>query len=236
LHTERLVRFAPTAWAYQPPHDAPGVSPLACAGGGPVTFGCFGSPTKFTDPLFAAWARLLREVVDARLVLKGRDFDETPVRDHLFARMRAQGIPLEHVDLLPRAVDTKSHLTLYGRVDVVLDTFPYNGTTTTCEALWMGRPVVSILGNRHAARVGASLLTAIGHPEWIAKDVDDYVRVAAELANNRAQLASASSSLREAMQHSPLLDHASQAKRFADAIRTCWRERVGNAVNATCAA
>jgi protein O-GlcNAc transferase len=223
--TEQLVRFAPVAWTYLPPALAPMVSPLPCAGGAPVTFGCFSSPTKFTDSLLAAWAHLLAAVPDSRLLLKGLDFQETPVRDGMREWLRRQGVPLDRVELMPRAPDTVSHLAQYARMDIALDTFPYTGTTTICEALWMGRPVVTVCGDRHAARVGASLLRAIGHPEWIARNPDEYVRIVAELAMQPARLAAIAVGLRSEMQRSPLLDHAGQAACFGRALRECWQTR-----------
>ncbi len=230
LATEQLVRFAPCAWSYQPPADAPRVvpPPAAAAPKGVVTFGCFSCPSKFTGALFEAWGELLGRLSHARLLLKGRDFDETEVREHLLRRMGAAGVPLERVALLPRTADTASHLARYGDIDVALDTFPYVGTTTTCEALWMGRPVVTLCGDRHAARVGASLLTAVGRPEWIARDAGEYVRIATTLALEPAPLAAASAGLRGQMEASPLLDHAGQAARWMSALRQCWKVRVAS--------
>jgi predicted O-linked N-acetylglucosamine transferase (SPINDLY family) len=118
----------------------------------------------------------------------------------------------------PAIVD---HLAAYNQVDVALDSFPYHGTTTTCEALWMGVPVVTLAGATHASRVGISLLTAVGHPEWVAKDRADYVRIASELARDPVALDQARAGLREAMAASALLDHAGQARRFGEAVLAC---------------
>ena len=112
----------------------------------------------------------------------------------------------------------------YSKVDIALDTFPYHGTTTTCEALWMGVPVVSRVGDRHVSRVGASLLTAVGHAGWLAQSDDDYVRVAVALASDPAELARVRAGLRDELRASPLLDHSGQAARFGAALRTCWGE------------
>ncbi len=227
--TEKLVRFAPVAWAYQPPIEAPAVEPPPCASGAPVVFGCFNNPTKFTDELFAMWGRLLDRVPNSRLVLKGRDFEEAPVREHMLGRMAKAGIATDRLELLPRTDGTAEHLKQYGRIDVALDTFPYNGTTTTCEALWMGRPVVTLRGDRHAARVGASLLSAVGHPEWVAADADRYVEIAAALSQNPSGLAGDSASLRADLQRSPLMDDVGQSAAFSTALRRCWKERAGAA-------
>lgn len=217
---ETLVRFSPCAWAYQPPADAPAVAPVQ-PDGAPITFGCFNSPVKFNDTLYATWAELLRRVPGSRLLLKGRDFDEPSVREGVLRQMQAQGLDPQRVTLLSRTITTAEHLAQYAQVDVALDSFPYNGTTTTCEALWMGRPVVTFAGDRHASRVSASLLTAIGHPELIALDREGYIILAAELAADRTRLGTYASTLRGAMQRSVLLDHAGQSARFAAALRLC---------------
>ena len=116
--------------------------------------------------------------------------------------------------------DTLSEIAAYKRVDVSLDPFPYHGTTTTCESLWMGVPVVTLAGDRHASRVGLSLLSAVGHPEWIASDWNDYVRIAAALA--AAASARDRAALRSEMNSSPLLDHRGQADLFGAALRRLW--------------
>ncbi|PTX90870.1 tetratricopeptide repeat protein [Opitutus sp. ER46] len=223
--TEKLVRFAPTAWTYQPPVEAGPVAPLPMTVGAPVTFGCFNSPTKFTSGLFRAWARILERVPGSRLLLKGRDLEEPQVKEHMNAWMTECGLPLDRIELLPRTAGAAEHLALYSRMDIALDTFPYNGTTTTCEALWMGRPVVAVQGSRHAARVSASLLSAVGHPDWVAPDVEGYVDLAVRLAAQPAEAVAASAGLRADLQRSPLLDHVGQGKRFAAALRACWIER-----------
>jgi predicted O-linked N-acetylglucosamine transferase (SPINDLY family) len=109
-------------------------------------------------------------------------------------------------------------------VDVALDTFPYNGTTTTCEALWMGVPVVSLIGDRHASRVGLSLLTAVGHTDWATETAEAYIEKAAELANNRELRQSLRSTLREDLTKSTLCDYAAQTTRFEAALRLAWHE------------
>ncbi len=222
LATERLVRFSPTAWAYQPPADAPEPAPREA--GGPVTFGCYNDPGKITDAMLQVWARLLATAAGSRLLLKGAGLGNPAIRNHFVERLRAAGLDLTRVELLERVPSPRDHLALYSRVDVGLDTFPYHGTTTTCEALWMGVPVVSLLGDRHVSRVGASLLGSAGHPEWVARDPDEYVRIAAGLASDPAQLAGLRGSLRAALTRAPLLDHGGQAERFGQALRSCWQE------------
>jgi protein O-GlcNAc transferase len=116
------------------------------------------------------------------------------------------------------------HLSLYARVDIALDTFPYNGTTTTCEALWMGVPVISLAGDRHAGRVGMSLLTQAGLPELIAKTFEDYLDVATGLATDLPRLAALRATLREQLRHSPICDGVAFTHRFEHALRETWYE------------
>ncbi len=221
--TEKLVRFSSVAWAYQPPADAPGVAPVPCAGGKPVTFGCYNNLGKITDAMLTLWGRLLATVPGSRLVLKGRGLGDEESQAAYHVRFTACGLPPERVDLLERTPGTSDHLALYHAVDISLDTFPYHGTTTTCEALWMGVPVVTLGGDRHVARVSASLLTAAGHPEWIARTADEYIRIAAALASDPVKLSAIRAHLRDEMCRSALLDHAGQSARFGAALRQCWQ-------------
>ena len=220
FHAEQLVRFADTAWAYEPPAEAPEPAPRAA--GQPIVFGCFNNFAKVTDAALAAWSRLLASVPDSRLRLKTTGLGETVVAEQIRARLARANIDLARVDLLDRTARAAEHLAQYHGIDVALDTFPYNGTTTTCEALWMGVPVVTLAGDRHAARVGASLLNAVAHPEWIARDWDDYVAITAKLAANPSELERLGATLRDDLRASPLLDHAGQAARFGVALRKCW--------------
>lgn len=220
--TEQLVRFAPTAWTYQPPAEAPAVAPAPCLANGYVTFGSFNDIAKITDRMLEIWSRILARVAGSRLRLKGRGLEEAPVRAALLERVVRAGIAADRVELLERTSDTESHLAQYHGMDVALDTFPYHGTTTTCEALWMGVPVVSLLGDRHVARVGVSLLTAAGHPGWSTTSAEAYVQAAAMLAADPAALAAVRLGLRDDLKRGPLLDHRAQSVRFAAALRTCW--------------
>ena len=224
LHTEQLVRFAPVAWSYEPPVAAPAVA-LAppCVANGYVTFGCFNNFIKVSNELLDGWAALLRAVPDSRLRLKAQGLADPAVAAFARARLERLGVAAGRVELFDRTASVAAHLALYDGVDVALDTFPYHGTTTTCEALWMGVPVVTLTGDRHASRVGTSLLTAVGHPEWIAGNWEEYVRLATGLAGDAARLATLRRNLRGQMQRSPLLDHAGQAACFGNALRTCWR-------------
>ena len=223
-HTEKLVRFSSCAWAYAAPADAPAVAPPPGLAGGPVTFGSFNNFSKVTDEILGVWSRLLQAVPGSRLLLKSTGLAEPAVAAQIRPRLRGAGLADDRVELAGVKGTTAEHLAMYARVDVALDTQPYAGTTTTCEALWMGVPVVTLRGDRHAARVGASLLQAVGHPEWIADDWAGYIAAAQKLAANPAGLAAVRAGLREAMRRSVLLDHRGQAGRFGAALRDCWRQ------------
>lgn len=222
--TERLVRFAPTAWAYQPPESAPAPIKRPASAEDAIVFGSFNTPAKLADEILALWGQILAAVPGSRLLLKGAGFGAPAVRARYQARLQRLGLPIGRVDLVDRTPDTTSHLALYQYVDIALDAHPYHGTTTTCEALWMGVPVVTLAGDQHMSRVGVSLLTAIGRPEWVASNAADYRRIAEALAADRSRLAEIRRGLRDELRRSPLLDHAGQAARFGAALRECWAE------------
>ena len=223
-HTERLVRFAPTAWSYAPPPDAPAVVPPPSAAGAPVVFGCFNNFAKVSDSLLGWWSRILHAVPESRIRLKGQGLDSPGMAARIHEGFARHGLTPDRIELAGRTTGLAAHLACYGAIDIALDTFPYHGTTTTCDALWMGRPVIAVEGDRHASRVGASLLRAVGCPELIARDADEYVALAVSLAADRHRLAERCGRLREQMRASDLLAHARQAQRFGAAVRSCWGE------------
>lgn len=221
--TEQLVRFAPTAWAYAPPAEAPEVSAPPVLARGHITFGCFNNPAKITATVLGWWARILHAVPGSRLCLKGSGLADLVQQKRFSDGFAAAGVSPDRIEYLERTAGTAAHLACYHGIDVALDTSPYNGTTTTCEALWMGVPVVALLGDRHMARVSASLLAACGHPGWAVRDGEAYVACAIALARDPARLAVLRAGLRADLRASALLDHAGQARRFGDALRTCWQ-------------
>ncbi|MEE8429319.1 MAG: tetratricopeptide repeat protein, partial [Gammaproteobacteria bacterium] len=220
LYTEELVRLPQGFLCYGPPADSPPVHKLPALETGSIMFGCFNNSAKITPQVITLWAGILQAVPGSRLLLKSRQMGDRGVQMRYAALFAEHGIGRERVEMMGQVPDNRSHLGLYNRVDIALDPFPYNGTTTTCEALWMGVPVVTLAGGRHAGRVGASILSSIGMPEWIAKDSGTYRSSVLGLASDLDRLAALRESLRERLAASALME----AQRFTHELETTYRE------------
>jgi protein O-GlcNAc transferase len=210
LHTEELVRLPAGFLAYAPPPELslpePGAPPSASAGH--VTFASFNDASKLSEKVLAVWARLLTAVPGSRLRLKNKGLGDAGARQRILDLLRASGIEADRLELLAFKPDLASHLGCYAEVDIALDTFPYNGTTTTCEALWMGVPVITLSGDAHVGRVGTSLLSGIGLPELCADSEESYVATAAALAGDGERLRGLRAGMRDRLRQAPLLDAA----------------------------
>ncbi len=222
LATERLLRLDECFLCYQPPEEATRVTALA---DGPVTFVSFNSLQKIGARCAGLWAAVLEKVPGSRLVLKMTNLVEPELREEVTARLASWGLTPSRTTILMSMESRAEHLSAYAQAHVALDTFPYHGTTTTCEAMWMGVPVLTLAGDRHAARVGASLLSAVGVPELIATTDDEFVEKAAALARDRPRLSEYRATLRGRMQASPLCDGPGFARRFGDAMERIATER-----------
>jgi predicted O-linked N-acetylglucosamine transferase (SPINDLY family)/thioredoxin-like negative regulator of GroEL len=222
-HSERLYRFARTAWCYQPPPNSPEPSRKPSE---VIVFGCFNNLAKLQPPLFERWAEILRRIPNSRFYLKSGGLQDRFLRDSYYAHFAEVGIPAERVRIEGRKGGVENHLACYNQVDIALDSFPYHGTTTTAEALWMGVPVISLAGPDHRSRVGVSLLTNVGHPEWIAHDWDDYVARTVSLATQPNRLAALRATLRDEMRRSPLMDAAAYAADFSSLVESALHDRL----------
>ncbi|WP_374444879.1 tetratricopeptide repeat protein [Stella sp.] len=220
-HAERLVRLDRPFLCYEPPPFAP-----APRGDGPPTFGSFNALAKISPATVAVWAAVLDAVPDARLFLKARGLGDPETADWWRARFAAAGLDPRRLILQGRVAATGGHLAQYGAVDVALDPFPYNGTTTTMEALAMGVPVVTLAGDRHAARVGAAILRPLGLDDLAAADAGGYVAAAAGLVRDAARLHGLRAGLPSRLRASPLCDAADFARAMEAAYRDEWRRRV----------
>jgi protein O-GlcNAc transferase len=211
LYVEKLVRLPRTGWCYKPPSDAPEVSDLPALSNGYVTFGSFNNLTKVNEPWIAVWAEILRRVPSARLLIKSPTLEQEAVRHRLAALFAARGVGEERLEICGRVIAYADHMRTYHRVDIALDTFPYNGTTTTCESMWMGVPVVTRSGEHHVSRVGKSLLTQVGLAELASESEAEYVDRATELADNLQRVAVLRSALRQRMRSSSVMDAPAMA-------------------------
>lgn len=240
LSVERLVRLDPVFIAFGAAIDAPEVAARGPGRDASITFGSFNAVTKLSDACVALWSRVLARVGGSRLVLKGATLGEAALRDLTRQRFAAYGVDPARVEVLAPTRATREHLEAYAQVDVALDTYPYHGTTTTCEAIWMGVPVVTLMGDRHASRVGGSLLRAVGLGSLVAQDEEDFVEIATELARDglrraawrgagRSNQGSSRSSsldwrdgggLRAMMARSALCDARGLAERFTAAMES----------------
>ncbi len=221
---ETLVRLEGGFLCYGGVEGAPEPAVPPCQKNGTVTFGSFNNASKVSAATLDAWATLLARLPEAHLLLKAVQFGDATTRALFLARLGERGVAAERVELVAWLPAATAHLAIYHQVDIALDPFPYNGATTTCEALWMGVPVVTLRGNRHAGRVGASLLSQVGLTDLIADSVEEYVEIAVALAGDRGRLDDLRRSLRRRVAASPLCDGGAFARKIEAAFRHMWRQ------------
>lgn len=201
-------------------------SPLPCLRNGYVTFGSFQKLDKISDATLAAWAKILARLPVSRLRLQSRPLGFPETMSHMCARLTRAQIDLARVDILG-GVSHAEYLLAYSEVDMVLDTFPFAGGTTTAEALWMGVPTITLAGGTLVARQGESMMLCVGLVDWVAPSEPDYVRLAAEKASDLEALMQLRLGLRDAMLQSPLLDADSVAKDLTIAFHRMCHSSVG---------
>ena len=224
--TEEILRLPHSHFCCTLPDDLPPVMPPPMEQRGHVTFGSFNNFNKVTDEVLCLWRQVLDAVPGARLLVKGKIFDHAEGRTIVAERLARCGIPAARVEMRGFS---RGYLAEYGDVDIALDPFPYTGGITTCEALSMGVPVVTLAGESHGARFGASLLTNAHLPELVAQTPADYVRIAAGLASDPAVLRALRMNLRTMLRHAPLTDAAGYVHDVEDAYRSIWARFVRTA-------
>jgi predicted O-linked N-acetylglucosamine transferase (SPINDLY family) len=217
LHTERLLRLDPSFLCLVVPPDLPAVKLRANDKRG-ISFGSFNNFLKISPDVISHWSMILLKLPSSRLILKDKGFADPRFAQHVRSSFVQYGVAPEQLELRERVASHLQHWSSYDDIDIALDPFPYNGTITTFEALIMGVPVVSLLGDRHASRVGASMLTAIDAPELVAADALSYVAQAVALAQDLPRLDSYRRGLRAQVQKSVLCDAKAFAQRFGNAI------------------
>ncbi len=221
---EKLLRLPNGFHCYQPPDEAPNVALAPLTANGNVTFGSFNNTAKVNREVIKVWAAILQAVPGSRLYLKSRGLASPDLRQALINGFAAESVSQERLFLAPSTPSTDAHLKEYAKVDIALDTFPYNGVTTTCEALWMGVPVLTLHGERHASRLAASLLTVSGLESFITTDIEAYIAQAVSLAGQPERLQELRRTMRTRLQNSPLCDGPGFVRDLDDAFRTMWRQ------------
>ena len=218
-YTERSIRLPETFWCYQPSIES-SVNPPPAAESGLVTFGCLNNFSKITDMTLQVWCKLLAAVPNSRLLLHARAGGHRERVSRLFAASGIDPARLEFVGKLT----LQQYMEQYHSIDIGLDPFPYVGGTTTCDALWMGVPIVTLRGQTAVGRTGVSVLMNVGLVELIAENAEQYVQIAAALAGDLPRLAALRSGLRERMKNSPLMDAARFAQDMEAAYRQMWTD------------
>jgi protein O-GlcNAc transferase len=220
-HSEHLLRLPSSFFCYLPPQDTPAVNELPALTAGHLTFASLNSTIKITSEGLRIWGRILAAVPDSRLIVLAYSGGrlERNVRD-VMAQEGVDPARVEMVDKRPH----REYLQLHHRIDIGLDTFPFNGHTTVCDALWMGVPSVMLEGSRYASRFGGTALVNLGLEEWIGRTPDKYVEIAVAMAQDRPRLAQLRRELRPRLQNSPLVDAEGFTRNLEQAFRKIWRQ------------
>jgi predicted O-linked N-acetylglucosamine transferase (SPINDLY family) len=218
-YSEKSVRLPRNYWCYEPLEIAGEVGPAPCLKTGAITFGCFNKFAKVSPPALDAWARILREVEGSRLLMQA---PHGPHRDKARQRFAKAGVDPSRVDFVS-STSLVGYFQRYSQIDIALDPFPCAGGTVTCDALWMGVPVVSLAGRTAMGRSGVSILSNAGLGELVATDVDQYVRSAVGLARDADRLTSLRDGVRDRIRHSALMDARQFARDVEAAFRAIWK-------------
>jgi predicted O-linked N-acetylglucosamine transferase (SPINDLY family) len=226
-YQEDILRM-PDGWlCYEPPKLAPEIAPLPSLSNGYVTFGSFNNLAKLNSRVLDTWAEILRRSQNSRLLMKARGLGGQSVDQQYLDAFSARGVDPNRLEFSPSSSHT-GYLESYRRADVLLDPFPFSGGTTTCDALWMGVPVITRPGETYASRHSLSHLSNVGLTETIVRNADDYVELAVELANDLPRLARLREGLRERMAASPLCDGKRFATNLMNLLRDVWKRQCAN--------
>ncbi|MFC1772587.1 tetratricopeptide repeat protein [Pseudomonadota bacterium] len=229
-YTEQLLRLPGCFLCYKPPEGTHPVSPLPAKTSGRITFGSFNNLSKINEEVVKLWADIIKAVPGSHLLIKNPSLTDKDTRLRYLKSFMEHGLEETSIELTGHTPTREEHLHLYSRVDIALDTLPYNGTTTTCEALWMGVPVITLTGSNHASRVGTSLLRAVGHNEWVAASSEDYIDIARRLSASYDNLAAIRLNLRDSVAGSDLCAVDSFMAKLEPVYRNIWSDWCANQV------
>lgn len=221
-YSETLIRHPLGFSCYAPPVDAPSPSRPPCVKNGYITFGSFNNIAKLNLQVVQVWVELMRALPASRLLLKTRSFNDPAVVEHWRAIFLSAGLARERLEIMGRSATTRAHLDEYSRIDIALDPFPYTGSTTTCEALWMGVPVVTLSGNSYVGRMSSSILTRVGLAKLISSCPEDYISTATNLADDSVRLSSLRDQLRSDMSRSSLCNGEEYTLSLEQIYRDMW--------------
>ncbi len=221
LHSEQLLRL-PCFLCYEPPEDIPDVSELPALKNGFTTFGSFNNFLKVAPQTIETWAEILREVPGSKLMLKHRGGADIGAKEMFPRYFEKYGIASDRILIVPPTPSHRQHLTCFHDIDIALDPFPYNGTTTSCETLAMGVPIVALEGSSHVSRVSVSLLRQVGLDDWIARSRSEYVRIAVERSSSLTALEQLRKDLRGRLLDSDLGNPAGFVRHLERAYRNIW--------------
>ena len=222
-YSEKLIRIPNNFLCYSPPDNANEAEFPPVIKNKYITFGSFNIPSKINNNVIALWSEILKKVTNSKIMLKSKYFGCQITKDLFINRFKQNGIEEDRLIIMGYLPSFNDHRKMYDNVDISLDTFPYNGTTTTCEALWMGVPVITLNGDRHASRVGVSILNSIGLMDCIADNEDEYINKAIYLANDIELLSNIRKNLRNLMKKSPLTDGKVFTKKLESLYRNVWK-------------
>jgi predicted O-linked N-acetylglucosamine transferase (SPINDLY family) len=228
-YTEKILRLPNGYICYEPPYYAPEVGPLPFEKNGFITFGCFNNPAKINEGVVAVWMEILKAVPNSKLILSYQNMDAKSNHDRFLNQFDSGGVEGTRLTVEGKAPHHSDLFARYNDIDIALDTFPYSGGLTTCEALWMGVPVITKPGDTFASRHSLSHLANVGAAELVADNLSDYVARTVDLAKDVSRLAGMRSELRGRMAKSPLCDGERFASDFTAAMRKIWQEWCGKA-------
>lgn len=216
FYSEELIRMTKTFLCYKPSPNPPQVCNTPAIQNGYITFGSFNHLSKLSNETIDLWSEIIKLHPNSKLLLKAKQLSDDKVKEIVVNKFQERGVNRENLELTNQVADHNAHLSLYNKIDIALDPFPYNGTTTTCEALWMGVPVVTLIGNTHAGRVGSSLLTNVGLKSLVTENYEGYIQVINYLTQDLNKLNRLRMGLRNALILSPICDAKNFTKELED--------------------
>jgi len=221
--TEKIWRLPKTRWCFTPPNIDIDVAEPPVLNNGYITFGCFNNLSKMNDKVVELWSKVLESIPNSRLLLKSKQFRDKSAQEDVIQRFNIQGIKSERITL-EGPEHREKYFVAYNRIDIALDPFPFTGGTTSVECLWMGVPVLTLVGDSLVSRQGVGILMNIGLPDWIADNKKEYIEKSILFASDLEKLATLRSGLREQILTSPLFDAQDFAQDFENSLWEMWNQ------------